>query len=464
MPAACIFVIYASAGDERGTEVARQLTQDLQAHGASVVTADETLSDEDLLASLNRDIPRCQYLIFVQTPPALQSLRVLTAVNMALHLVAQQRMRGVLRLLAGPEAGGGDENPLWEMLRSFDANWDYPRARDRILLELGLFTFDDEEPAAPERFPPLSASNLALPFPVGGSSGSGAPTPLPRSAALLDRPEPLRLRHHVSHWWMGRSPRLWRVLASAVLILGIVLALAAVALQVGQHGLTNPPHSTSLAPLSSGRAPTDTPPSTSPGGTPASADTPSPTPTTPGGTPTISGTLTANNGTPAPTVGSGTDPGSLQMDCHTDIIAQADAANPPYPNRPYAYPLGPPWLLNVGDGTLTGQLYYCPQENSVFGIFSFAGISTTGSCSLLANYGPISVSKNIPTIYNPTSPRVYGTCSQLDDQFMISPKKSANRQEQTKLGETYAGDTWQLCWTTQSQQLYCSQPTATPGS
>lgn len=194
--------------------------------------------------------------------------------------------------------------------------------------------------------------------------------------------------------------------------------------------------------------------------------TPASTSTVPSdGTPTTSGTLTTDNGTPAPTVGNGTDSASLRQDCHTDIIALADTANPPYPNRPYSYPVGSAWLLNIGNGTLTGQLYYCPQENSIFGVFSVTGTSTTGSCSLQANYGTISINKNIPTVYNKTSPWIYGTCSSPQyDQFTISPDNSASRQQQTTLGETYSGDTWQLCWATQSQHTDCSLPIATPAS
>lgn len=452
MPAARAFVIYATPGDKRGAAVARQLIHDLRSHGASVVTADETLTDESLVVYLTQNLPRCQYLILVQTPLASKSSRVLTTVSMALKLAARQRMRGVLRFIAAP----GDEQSLWETLHFFDATWDYPRARTRILLELGLLTLDDEVPTFRDRLTPAS------PFSVAGSLAPDPPsTPMPRSTARLDRPQPVRLRHHISHWWMNNSPRLRRVMVSLALVLVMILASGAVALLASRPGPTNTPLSTSPAPLRGGPAPIATPSSTSPSSD-RSAPTATPSSTSP--SPSTSGTLTTGNGTPAPTVGNGTDPASLRTDCHTDIIARADTAHPPYPNRPYSYPVGSPWLLYVGNATLTGQFYYCPQENSIFGVFAVTGTSITGSCSLLANYGTISVSRNIPTIYNKTSPWIYGICHSFQYAYRISPDNSASRQQQTLLGETYAGDTWQLCWTTQSQHTYCSQPTATPAA
>src|SRR5215467_5364780 len=102
MPTARIFVSYAIAGDERGAEVAHQLLDDLRDRGAEVVTDDGTIADEDFIAYLDRELPRCQYFILVQTAVARKSLRVQTSLSVAFKLAAQQRLRGVFRLAAVP--------------------------------------------------------------------------------------------------------------------------------------------------------------------------------------------------------------------------------------------------------------------------------------------------------------------------------------------------------------------------
>jgi Domain of Unknown Function (DUF1080)/TIR domain len=137
-----IFVSYMRTEDERGAEIARQLIADLQANGAEIVTDNETISDAQFMTFLNRELPRCQYLILVQTPAALKSLRVQTAVNMALTMAAQNRIRNVLRLIA-IHPDGKEAQPQWSAERTFDASTDYPRARDKLFLELDLLKLDE---------------------------------------------------------------------------------------------------------------------------------------------------------------------------------------------------------------------------------------------------------------------------------------------------------------------------------
>src|SRR4029077_16939687 len=100
MPSVRIFVSYTPAGDLPGAECARQLISDLLANGVEVVTDQEDIPDTQLVDFMTRQLTGCQYLILIQTPRALQSLRVQLIVNLALNLVAQQRMKEVLRLMA----------------------------------------------------------------------------------------------------------------------------------------------------------------------------------------------------------------------------------------------------------------------------------------------------------------------------------------------------------------------------
>lgn len=200
MPFSRIFVSYTHAGDERGSEVARQLITDLRANNAEVITDSETVSDENFLAFLNRELPQCQYLIFVQTPVALKSLRVQTAVNMALTMAAQQRIRNILRLIAvAPE--GIDTQPQWSAARTFDASTDYLRARDKLFLELDLIQLDENMSLIMPPFPdspsgsspagnngPLSSPLSAVPRPPARSSAPLAPMPPSASGTSIPTP------------------------------------------------------------------------------------------------------------------------------------------------------------------------------------------------------------------------------------------------------------------------------------
>lgn len=184
MPASRIFVSYALSGDERGAEVARQLIGDLRTSNTEVVADGENISDEQYMTFLSRELPKCHYLIFVQTPVSLKSLRVQTAVNMALTMVAQHRMQGVLRLLAAPPEGM-DDQPSWITPRTFDASSDYARARDKLFLELELIHLDANDsllarfPAGAVQPPASGSGSLSV-----QQSGSVSAPPVPASGNL----------------------------------------------------------------------------------------------------------------------------------------------------------------------------------------------------------------------------------------------------------------------------------------
>ncbi len=242
MSATRIFVCYATAGDERGATVAQQLINDLQAHDANIVTDDENITEENLVKYLEHELPRCQYFILVQTPQALKSLRVQTSMSIALNLVAHQRMQGVLRLVATP-VENEYEHLLWATPRSLDASRDYPRARDRILLELGLLNLDAKTPELVDQLTPLATASPTTIHPTGGSPSSLSPdnqhTTPTRVSAPLDRPKPPSLWH--------RPPRLWISLISAALILAIVLAIGVAATQAKKGGISIPNYAVSSA-------------------------------------------------------------------------------------------------------------------------------------------------------------------------------------------------------------------------
>lgn len=195
MPSSRIFVSYACVGDEQGSAIGRQLVRDIRATGTEAVADHETISDEQFMPFLNQELPQCGHLIFVQTPAAMRSLRVQAAVTLALTLVERQQMRSVLRMIAAP-VPGIESQPLLTALRTFDASVDYPRARDQLLLTLGLIQLSSEDsiavslPLSTPRPPQTGGKNGSNPppQPSGPISRPSGPMPAPTVPGLTPRP------------------------------------------------------------------------------------------------------------------------------------------------------------------------------------------------------------------------------------------------------------------------------------
>jgi hypothetical protein len=162
--------------------VGKQLVSDIRATRTEAVTDHETISNERFMEFLNRELPQCGYLIVIQTPAALQSLRVQATVNMALTLIVQQRIRRVLRVIAVPSQNTKNQS-LWDTLYTFDASMDYPRARDKIFIELGLISLDADDSfflPLPD-LAPTGVNLLPQPF---------SPGPMPRAVGSNWPPQP----------------------------------------------------------------------------------------------------------------------------------------------------------------------------------------------------------------------------------------------------------------------------------
>ena len=227
MSSARIFVSYPLTGDEQGAECARRFIADLKASGAEVITDSERIPDANLVSYLTRELGRCDYFILIQTPQALRSLRVQGAVNLALQVVAQKRMKGVLRLIATP-SDTDDEPPLWITPRAFDASRDYPRARDRMLLELGLLNLDAEEVELVQSTP-LSSPTSAPTSRKTSRSATGPVRSSPASPQHDDRPT-------TPPWKAGLTGRrLWLRLAIGIVVLALVLSATLIAVQAVRH-------------------------------------------------------------------------------------------------------------------------------------------------------------------------------------------------------------------------------------
>jgi TIR domain len=138
MANARVFISYAFVdGQHLDYLFAQRFAEDLRQEGAYIVPDVADVGEQAFVERLNRVLPTCQWLIVIQSPEAMQSLRVQMSVSTALHLVAQHRMQGVLVVRAAP-CDAHEVPPAWESLIVFDGTQDYARVLARVLLELGL--------------------------------------------------------------------------------------------------------------------------------------------------------------------------------------------------------------------------------------------------------------------------------------------------------------------------------------
>jgi TIR domain-containing protein len=274
-----IFVSYPLAGDEQGMECARRFMADLKANGAEVVTDDEHISDEHVVGYLNGELASCDYLVLIQTPHSLHSLRVQSAVNLAVLMATQQSMKGVLRLVA-VSYDDNDEQPLWNIPHVFDARKDYPRARDKALLELGLLSLDAEEwdqitsESVPVCLPTALETPSAVPdrgqdtlLPPGSPASPLAPL-LPIPSQHSDLPPTISRKFGLAgqRWWVG----ILAGMVTLVLLLGVILH----SVQVVHYGGTVARQT--LAPRQTLAQSTATKISSSPSAMPSPSRTPTP--------------------------------------------------------------------------------------------------------------------------------------------------------------------------------------------
>jgi len=179
MPIPRVFIShYTTEETQQSFQTLTRLITDLRAAGAEVVTNGGRGSEGHFTYTLNQELPKCQWLLFIQTPEALHSPKVQATINTAIQLVSQQRMQGIIRLVAGP-ANSQDVPLTWSTFTTIDISQDYPRALEKLLLALGLTgatTYARLQAAPPPASPfampptydrpPVSSSRFAFITPV----------------------------------------------------------------------------------------------------------------------------------------------------------------------------------------------------------------------------------------------------------------------------------------------------------
>lgn len=179
MPIPRVFIShYTTEETQQSFQTLTKLIADLRSAGAEVVTNGGRGSEGHFTYTLDQELPKCQWLLFIQTPDALHSPKVQATVNTAIQLVSQQRMQGIIRLIAGP-VNSQDVPSTWSTFTTIDISQDYPRALEKLLLALGLTgatTYARLQAAPPPASPfampptydrpPVSSSRFAFLTPV----------------------------------------------------------------------------------------------------------------------------------------------------------------------------------------------------------------------------------------------------------------------------------------------------------
>jgi hypothetical protein len=181
-----VFISYAFVDEQhRDYLFAQRFAEDLRSAGAGVVVDSANVGEQAFVQRLNRVLPNCQWLIVIQSPDALQSLRVQMCVNTALQFVTQQRMQGVLAIVA--TLCDTQDVPLaWEQLPAFNATEDYPRALAQVLLSLDLqSSHGAADPLLDSQFANISSATLIYDVPIRLPVSSNPPVLIKESE---DRP------------------------------------------------------------------------------------------------------------------------------------------------------------------------------------------------------------------------------------------------------------------------------------
>ena len=121
---------------QQGMPLAQRLISDLRNAGAEVVSDNATLPDEQFLPFLQQELASCQWFILVQTPQGMGSRRAQLAIQEALARLKAGSLRGAC--LVNALSDGWDEATPGSEMRSYTYQGDYPRLRDKLLLDLDL--------------------------------------------------------------------------------------------------------------------------------------------------------------------------------------------------------------------------------------------------------------------------------------------------------------------------------------
>ena len=190
MGQARVFVSYS----RQDSSVMERVARDLRSAGAEVWVDVASITDGNFMQRINEGLSRCEWVVLILTPHALQSPAVRTEVDTAILLQWNKRLQGVIPFLATP-CSPDDIPPTWRILQHYDATRDYNAAINGLLRAVGLSLQKSQTAVSAEHTPPVktnsphaeSLSTLSTPVPdATGQHGVRSASTSPQPIAAVD--------------------------------------------------------------------------------------------------------------------------------------------------------------------------------------------------------------------------------------------------------------------------------------
>lgn len=108
-------------------EFTERLVGDLEAAGADVWVDFKKIASGNFARSINEGLGKCEWVVLVQTPNALDSEWVREEIDAAANLRVKKRIKDVIPVIA-VDCSGVEVPPMWDTLHNYDATKDYDRA------------------------------------------------------------------------------------------------------------------------------------------------------------------------------------------------------------------------------------------------------------------------------------------------------------------------------------------------
>lgn len=128
-----IFVSYSHKDDA----FTQKLVSDLSAAGAEVWVDVEGITHGNFMQGIDKALARCEWMVLVLTPNAIESEYVCEEVYTGLNLVKKHHMHDVIPILA-TSCAPGTIPPQWDVRHRYDATQDYNAGLTGLLKALGL--------------------------------------------------------------------------------------------------------------------------------------------------------------------------------------------------------------------------------------------------------------------------------------------------------------------------------------
>ncbi|HZT99795.1 MAG TPA: hypothetical protein VFA10_09060, partial [Ktedonobacteraceae bacterium] len=169
--------IYVCYAPERDGRTATHIKEDLRAAGAQIL----------------EDLERSEWILFLQTPTALQSPTVEAVMSRALILLQHWKIKGIFRFVVHP-LPSDSLPPDWSRLQAFDATQDYDAALEELLEALRYLNSlhpSDEQYAESSLLSSAASDPVIAPSMMKATSSQEKQKPhrpFPSEGAVVSRP------------------------------------------------------------------------------------------------------------------------------------------------------------------------------------------------------------------------------------------------------------------------------------